>query len=100
MVSAPEIPASPLFHLIDEESSLSEKGLISRKRSSVDVGDGTIRADDSSRGYHESTTIIFEVVADLPFEVPLPARTVEGVPFHDAEVRVSGPPVEIMGTVL
>lgn len=63
------------------------------------MGNGTIRAVDSSRDDHESTTAMFESDVDLPSEVSLSAGAVEGMTLPEAEVGVGGSPVGVTGTV-
>lgn len=67
---------------------------------SMDVGDGTIRAVDSTRGDREPATSMFEGDANLPSEIPPSEGTVEGIHLPNAEVGVGGPPVEVAGTML
>lgn len=69
--------------------------MISRKRRSIDVGDGTVRAMDLVRGGHEPASFMLEDDADLQSEVPPLIRVVEGVPLHNVEAGTGGPSVEI-----
>ncbi|XP_070047296.1 uncharacterized protein [Nicotiana tomentosiformis] len=91
VASASGTSAYPLRYLVDESSSSGED-LNPRKRRSVDVGDGTVQAVDSTRGDHEPTIVVPESGASLSSEAPLSTRAVKGVPFP--KVGVVGPSVE------